>query len=57
MSEYTAWEAEVNRLMVELFGVGVDDIPDMPYRAWFNSGVHPADAVQDAIDIVNEGGF
>lgn len=57
MKTYRMWENEVNELMLKLHGVGVDDIPDMPWGDWFKRELKPEVAVQDAIDIVNEGGF
>ena len=54
---YSSWENEVDKLMVDLHGVGVDDIPDMPWRNWFNADMDKEEAVETAINIVNEGGF
>lgn len=54
---YREWEHEVNELMIKDHGVGVDDIPDMPYRDWFEGLITPKEAVAFAIAIVNEGGF
>ena len=51
------WERKVNLLMEETHGVGIDDIPDMPYRDWFKEGITVPVAVKKAIAIVNEGGF
>ena len=55
--KYKEWEGKVNELMLELHGVGVDDIPDMPYRDWYNAGWVIDEAVEEAINTVNEGGF
>ena len=54
---YEMWEREVNKLMLELHGVGVDDIPDMPWHDWYKSNMVKEEAVETAINIVNEGGF
>ena len=51
------WENEVNELMLKQYGVGVDDIPDMPWGDWFRAKVAVAKAVQKAIDETNKGGF
>jgi hypothetical protein len=51
------WEREVNALMVKEHGVGIDDIPDMPYNDWYKAGDTVEVAVLSAIATVNEGGF
>ncbi len=55
--KYREWERKVNELMINTHGVGIDDIPDMPYNDWFKEGISVEFAVTLAIDIVNEGGF
>ena len=54
---YKTWEAECDRLMVAEFGVGIDDLPDMLWHDWYKDDLEPEEAVQLAIDKVNEGGF
>ena len=54
---YKEWEQKVNAHMEEVYGVGIDDIPDMPYHDWFKDDVTVQSAVAKAIGIVNEGGF
>ena len=51
------WEHEVDKLMEEKHGVGIDDIPDMAWHDWYSNGISVKRAVKMAIDIVNEGGF
>lgn len=52
------WEAKCDRIMLEKYGVGVDDIPDMPWHTWFDlDELEPHEAVELAIEKVNEGGF
>lgn len=55
MIKYKIWETEVNEYMLRKHDVGVDDIPDMDYRTWYESGATPKQAVRKAIYIVNEG--
>jgi hypothetical protein len=57
MKMYRQWEAEVDKFMVDNYGVGVDDIPDMPYRDWWKDCMSAKEAADEAIRIVNEGGF
>jgi len=54
---FRQWEAAVNEFMLKKHGVGIDDIPDMPYHDWWADEMPVKTAVQEAIDIVNEGGF
>jgi hypothetical protein len=48
------WEAECNRIMEEKYGVGIDDLPDLPWRNWYKT-MDCVEAVEQAIDIVNKG--
>lgn len=57
MENFRVWESECNELMLEKWGVGIDDIPDMAWHDWFLAEVTVEEAVQYAINIVNEGGF
>jgi len=54
---FKEWEGKVNALMLKKHGVGIDDIPDMPYYTWWDNDMLVEEAVKEAIDIVNEGGF
>jgi len=55
MTAFQIWERQVNKLMLVEHGVGVDDIPDMPYHDWFLDEMLPEDAVLEAIEITNRG--
>lgn len=57
MQTFIAWEAKVNKLMLDKYRVGVDDIPDMPWYDWFKDEVSPEEAVELAIDTVNNDGW
>lgn len=54
---FEMWEREVNKLMEDNHGVGIDDIPDMPWHDWYKDDTRVSVAVAMAIEIVNEGGF
>ena len=55
---YKNWEANCNRIMEKKYGVGIDDIPDMPWHDWYElDELWPEEAVELAIEKVNEGGF
>lgn len=57
MTKYQIWENTVNELMLAKHGVGIDDIPDMPWYDWFTSEMTPKEAMTDAIEKVNNEGF
>jgi len=52
---FREWEARVNGLMIKKYGVGVDDLPDMPYHDWYTDEWTVEEAVKEAIDITNKG--
>jgi hypothetical protein len=52
---YKEWEALVNSVLLRRHGVGIDDIPDMPWHDWYKEPLSYKEAAQKAIDIVNEG--
>jgi len=49
------WEDEVDKLMTVRFGVGPDDLPDMPYYDWWTGNMTVRKAAEEAIRITNEG--
>jgi len=54
---FQLWEANVNIFMLETYGVGIDDIPDMPWHDWFKDNIEFNEAAEMAIAKVNEGGY
>ena len=54
---FELWEANANKYMLEKYGVSIDDIPDMLWHDWFKDNVEFDEAVDMAIDKVNEGGY
>jgi hypothetical protein len=57
MTAYQIWEFDTNELMLAKYGVGIDDIPDMPWHDWFTSDWSPREAMEEAIEKVNNEGF
>ena len=55
--DFRKWLREVDDYMLVKHGVGIDDIPDMAYSDWFRNEMTIREAVNEAIRIVNEGGF
>lgn len=51
---FRIWEQEVDRLLVDECGFGIDDLPDMAYRDWYNDGMEPAEAVKEVLRIMKE---
>jgi hypothetical protein len=54
---YSMWENEADKYMVRKHGVGIDDIPDMLWHDWFMDDIGYEEAVDMAIEKVNEEGF
>jgi len=55
---FKVWERQCNHYMEKEHGVGIDDIPDMPWFDWYDMDeLSPVEAVELAIEKVNEGGF
>jgi len=48
--EYADWMAEIDRLMVAEAGVTHNDLPDQPWRDWYDEGLEPEEAVENALD-------
>lgn len=53
-ANFTAWKAEVNRIVENKFGLGCDDIPDQDYRAYFDSGLDPEGAAECVAEVIAE---
>lgn len=51
---FLAWYKKVDRLLVAKWLLGVDDLPDCPYRDWYEDGVTPARAAARAIKLAQE---
>ncbi len=53
-AEFDAWFAQVNRLHRQAtIGFTAEDLPDQPYRDWYDDEVTPAEAVEMLLE--NEG--
>lgn len=47
--EYQRWFKKCDELLTERLGVGVDDIADAPWRAYFGDGLRPDEALGCAL--------
>jgi hypothetical protein len=49
-SKFQSWYREVDRAISAMVGLGRDDLPDMPYRDWFDDGMSTGKAARRALD-------
>lgn len=56
-SEYQKWEMDVSSAMYKRYGLGINDIPDMPWREWYNDEFDPEDAADMAINKLRREGW
>jgi hypothetical protein len=54
---YRQWETAVDKAMLAKHGVGIDDIPDQAWRDWWADDMEVIEAMDLAIENVNEGGY
>jgi len=50
MSPFDLWFRDVDRWLLLRFGFGADDLPDQPWRDWYDDGLSPADAARCALE-------
>ena len=50
---YEEWMREVNRIVLGISGLGVDDIGDAPYRDRFDDSVAPHDMAREALELAD----
>jgi hypothetical protein len=53
MKTFESWIDEINRLL-DLIGLSIDDLPDCPYRDWFEDGMTAKRASAKAIKMASE---
>ena len=49
-ADFDLWIQNVDSLIVGTVGIGIDDLPDAPYRAWFDQQMRPSDAAMAALE-------
>ncbi len=47
---FDQWMESVDVGIQEAIGVSYKDLPDQCYRAWYDDGLEPADAVQSILE-------
>lgn len=55
--EFDPWFAEVNRICIRLFGIGVDDLPDWHWAEAHEDGLTPRDAFDEMHEDTFGGSF
>lgn len=50
LSAFDRWLAEVNETMIEIAGVGVNDIADQPWYDLYTDEVYPEEAAEMALE-------
>ena len=48
------WLARIDAIVSEKCGLSVHDLPDCPFRDWYDDGVSAASAAKRAIRLANE---
>lgn len=49
-STFESWKASVDRILADrLGGLTSDDLPDQPYRCWYDDHMTPTDAADAAM--------
>lgn len=51
---YEQWKAEVDATILRKAGLTSDDLPDCPYREWYDEGVPSLNAATRAIRAAKE---
>lgn len=51
---FEGWCQQVDRYVVGLAGLSKDDLPDCPYRDWYDDGVPALTAAKRAIRLAQE---
>jgi hypothetical protein len=46
---YKKWMEKVDRILIKNIGAPSSDLPDAPYRDWYEDGMTPARAAKKAI--------
>lgn len=55
---FEEWRRQADAVCWQRVGCGLDDLPDMPLRDWYDEGVRPGSAAVRAIrNAREEGGF
>lgn len=54
---FLAWMREIDNRMIKEYGVGIDDIPEMPWTEWYNEMIAADEAIKYAIEKVNNEDF
>lgn len=53
MNSFEDWLAEVDRAVTIILGVGINDLPDCPFRDWYSDEVQPLRAARMVVRQAN----
>lgn len=56
-STFNGWLKAVDRLVIPWIGLGIDDLPDLPYRDWYDDGIDPGRVLLRVIKAARAEGF
>ena len=51
---FEEWKRQVDNILSDRTGMSSDDLPDSPYRDWYDDGVKPSGAASRAIKNARE---
>ncbi len=49
-TDFITWMHEVDNEVDAIVGMSVHDLPDQPFRDWFDAGMEPDEAAADALE-------
>lgn len=52
---FEEWKKQVDQAINRICGLSSDDLPDQPYRDWYEEGVPTATAARRAVRYAQEG--
>jgi hypothetical protein len=57
MNNFREWLDELNALVESELVLGIDDLPDMPYRDWFEEGLSADEVFDMMLDELEMDGY
>ena len=51
------WQGKIDVIMTSVFGLGINCLPDAPYRDWYDEGQTPIEAVTSYVEEVDDTGL
>lgn len=54
MNSFENWLANVDRAVITILGVGINDLPDCPFRDWYDDDLTPLRAARRVIRLAGQ---